>query len=122
MMTVPGRAEIDSFHLGASDGVFTMEAATARQCVDAVDQLIRGLEAQIGDARFMRLEIGDTFDSAQQMLAGFASKAASFENLLVEYVAAAQRLKASFEIAGALVADAEADNASGLLRAEGGSR
>ena len=119
-LTIAGRDEIEKFYTGAADGVFTMEAGTAKACAGVVQTLIDGLNAERAVHRYSeRVSFGE-FESSIQMQAGFDRKDEEYRKILYEFVEAANRLKLSFEIAGARVFEAEADNTAEVRRTEGG--
>lgn len=119
-VAIAGRDEIDALHRNAINGVFKMDADTARRCADVVQTLIDALRRQQQDWRRGERGIFGQFDSALQMESGFVDKAERLRSLIGEYVDAAVQLRTSFEVAGAIIADSEAANAAEIRTSESG--
>jgi hypothetical protein len=100
------RAELAAFMEKVRSGAVHYHPATARDCARHYDRL--GAILLRHKATLAELEeLGGFggFDSARQLRAGFARKAAEAHQLLDHFIAAAEQMRAAFLMSGGLLAE-----------------
>lgn len=109
-----GQAQIAAFKAGAASGTIKFDPDVVDELIRLYSSVISGLTEERQRISVATRASSGGFGSAQQLIAGFATKAAEYDKLLAQFQAGALQMQEAIYIAGGRISDAEHAHAQAL--------